>query len=197
MSISLFLLLSSILNSSFCFSKYLYSSYKSFNFVRIGLVLSLAYSSTMSRCVSLLNNFWCSCCPDISSILSIMFFKSLTVTVKPLILEMLLLLFIFLLTIIISSLASISYLLRISRKESLFSNINSTKALSSSFLIISFENLAPRAILIEPSNKDLPAPVSPVNILSPFSKDTSMSFINAKFFTCKLSSILLLSVFCK
>ena len=45
------------------------------------------------------------------------------------------------------------------------------------------------ARLMEPMIMDFPAPVSPVRILSPPPKVTSVSSIKARFFTCKLCSI--------
>ena len=68
-------------------------------------------------------------------------------------------------------------------------NVNSTSAYSAPFLIMSFSTFLPKAIFTEPRINDFPAPVSPVKTTRPFVKSTSTSFINAKFFTCKLSNI--------
>ena len=68
-------------------------------------------------------------------------------------------------------------------------NTSSTSAYSSPVLISEGSAFAPRARFTDPITTDLPAPVSPVKILSPLENSISCSFIRARFFTCKLYNI--------
>ena len=52
-----------------------------------------------------------------------------------------------------------------------------------------FLNKMPSAKLMDPIIIDLPAPVSPDRILSPSLNSTSVSFISARFFTCRFCNI--------
>ena len=79
---------------------------------------------------------------------------------------------------------------KMSRASSLFFSfssstvkVSSTSPLSVPFLSISALYFAPRASPTEPKRIDFPAPVSPVRILSPGPKSTSVSSIRARFFT--------------
>ena len=65
-------------------------------------------------------------------------------------------------------------------------NIASTKVLSAFVLIISLENFPPKTKSIASINIDLPAPVSPDNILKPSLNSILTSSIRAKFliFNC-------------
>ena len=67
--------------------------------------------------------------------------------------------------------------------------ISSTKADSPLSRSISFWTFSPKARLIDPMIMDFPAPVSPDKILSPGPNSTSVSSINARFFTCRFCNI--------
>ena len=66
---------------------------------------------------------------------------------------------------------------------------SSTSAVSSLSRSSSFGTFSPSANATEPMMMDLPAPVSPVKILSPSLNSTSVSVIRARFFTCRFCNI--------
>ena len=68
-------------------------------------------------------------------------------------------------------------------------NVSSTSPLPVPFLSISALYLAPSASPTDPRRMDFPAPVSPVRILSPGPKSTSVSSMSARFFTCRFCNI--------